>query len=423
MKGAGVDPASTLPHEAATMPSEPRLQDEHLGSHFGALDSFLFAHQALWRPKPFTHLALPWEDKYPDLAHWLRQRTLEQAEAAHNHPEHLDAPFPFKQLAAEAVALSHVAELPVHALQPVEARMSVDVPGRKWQQIEAFASHLDMRDSATHWLDWCAGKGHLGRRLTGPGQRLTCLEHDPALIEAGLALSTRQDIDARHVQQDVMADDTWRCLQPEHTPVALHACGDLHIQLMELASQTGCRHMAIAPCCYNRTRHELYQALSSDGKASGLKLSRDELGLPLSETVTAGARVRRQRDISMARRLGFDLLQRRLRGIDDYLPTPSLPTSWLDASYADYCSHLAKLKHLPAPGQQDWAALEAAGWKRLAEVRNLELVRDLFRRPLEVWLVLDRAMYVREQGYSVSVGTFCDSRITPRNLLILARKS
>ncbi|EGH49843.1 hypothetical protein PSYPI_48555, partial [Pseudomonas syringae pv. pisi str. 1704B] len=35
--------------------------------------------------------------------------------------------------AAEAVALSHVAELPVHALQPVEPRMSVDVPGRKWQ--------------------------------------------------------------------------------------------------------------------------------------------------------------------------------------------------------------------------------------------------------------------------------------------------
>ncbi|WP_122258792.1 methyltransferase [Pseudomonas syringae] len=423
MKGAGVDPVSTLPREAATMTTEPCLQDEHLGSHFRALDSFLFAHQALWRPKPFTHLRLPWEDKYPDLAHWLRQRTLEQAEAAHNHPEQLDAPFPFPQLAAEAVALSDVAELPSYPLEPVDARMSVDVPGRKWQQIEAFAGHLNRRDTNTHWLDWCAGKGHLGRRLTGRGQRLTCLEHDPALIEAGLALSTRQGIDARHVQQDVMADDAWRCLQPEHTPVALHACGDLHIQLMELASQTCCRYMAIAPCCYNRTRHDLYRPLSSDGKASGLKLSRDELGLPLSETVTAGARVRRQRDTSMARRLGFDLLQRSLRGIDDYLPTPSLPTSWLDASYADYCNHLARLKNLPAPGQQDWASLEAAGWKRLAEVRNLELVRDLFRRPLEMWLVLDRAMYVHEQGYSVSVGTFCDSRITPRNLLILARKS
>ncbi|WP_024667578.1 methyltransferase [Pseudomonas syringae] len=423
MKGAGVDPVSTQSTEAVDMPSEPCLQDAHLGSHFRALDSFLFAHQALWRPKPFTHLHLPWEDTYPQLSHWLRHRTLEQAEAAHNHPQHLDAPFPFTQLAAEAVALSHVAELPAFPLAPVNARMNVDVPGRKWQQIEAFAAHLDMRDSTTHWLDWCAGKGHLGRRLTARGQSLTCLEHDPALIEAGLALSARQSIEARHVQQDVMADDAWRCLQAQHTPVALHACGDLHIQLMELASQTGCQHMAVAPCCYNRTRHDNYQPLSSEGKASGLKLSRDELGLPLSETVTAGARVRRQRDTSMARRLGFDLLQRNLRGIDDYLPTPSLPTSWLEAPYADYCCHLAKLKSLPSPGKQDWAALEAAGWERLAHVRNLELVRNLFRRALEVWLVLDRAMYVQEQGYRVSVGTFCESQLTPRNLLILARKS
>ncbi|EPN38170.1 hypothetical protein A245_38971, partial [Pseudomonas syringae pv. actinidiae ICMP 19096] len=53
MKGAGVDPVSTLSREAVDMPSEPCLQDEHLSSHFRALDSFLFAHQALWRPKPF----------------------------------------------------------------------------------------------------------------------------------------------------------------------------------------------------------------------------------------------------------------------------------------------------------------------------------------------------------------------------------
>ncbi|KPY93142.1 Uncharacterized protein ALO94_01003 [Pseudomonas syringae pv. spinaceae] len=50
-------------------------------------------------------------------------------------------------------------------------------------------------------------------------------------------------------------------------------------------------------------------------------------------------------------------------------------------------------------------------------------MRNLFRRALEVWLVLDRAMYVQEQGYRVSVGTFCESQLTPRNLLILARKS
>jgi hypothetical protein len=53
-------------------------------------------------------------------------------------------------------------------------------------------------------------------------------------------------------------------------------------------------------------------------------------------------------------------------------------------------------------------------------VRNLELLRNLFRRPLELWLILDRALYLGERGYDVRVGTFCDSHITPRNLLIIA---
>ena len=404
-----------------TMANDFALHDDPLRSRFRALDSFLFAWQPLWRPKPFTQLQLPWEHRYPELATWLRQRSLSEAEAAHNHPHALAAPFPFTQLAAEALELGEVPSLPHAGLEPVEPRMSVDVPGRKWQQIEAFASRLNFQQAPEHWLDWCSGKGHLGRRLVQGSQALTCLERDPKLVEAGRELSARLNVDAHHVQQDVMADDAWRRLRAHQTPVALHACGDLHVQLMRLASQVGCAQLAIAPCCYNRIATDDYQPLSSEGRTSALKLSRDDLGLPLSETVTAGARVRRQRDQSMARRLAFDLLQRQLRNSDDYLPTPSLPVAWLDKSFADYCRDLAALKDLPAPGEQNWSSLEAAGWERLAQVRNLELVRNLFRRPLELWLVLDRALYLQDQHYHVSVGTFCESRITPRNLLLIAQ--
>ncbi|MBP5114229.1 SAM-dependent methyltransferase, partial [Pseudomonas protegens] len=71
---------------------------------------------------------------------------------------------------------------------------------------------------------------------------------------------------------------------------------------------------------------------------------------------------------------------------------------------------------------QDWAALEAAGWQRLAQVRNLELLRGLFRRPMELWLALDRGLFLQEQGYAVRLGTFCEAPLTPRNLLLLAER-
>ena len=398
------------------------LQGHMLLSRFQALDHFLLAHQALWRPRPFTHLHLPWETQHPELAHWLRSRCLADAEAAHQQPQQLEAPAPFTALAAQAQALTALAELPSHTLTAAPARLNVDVPGRKWQQIEAFASRLDFAQPPRHWLDWCAGKGHLGRRLLQHGQQLTCLEHDPALIASGQQLSEHHRLHVSHVQQDVLAADAATRLGPQHSPVALHACGELHVRLMQLASAAGCRQLAIAPCCYNRISSSQYMPLSDAAKASALHLSLDDLALPISETVTAGARVRRQRDASMARRLGFDLLQRSVRGSADYLPTPSLPAQWLDKPFADYCRDLADLKGFSITGQHDWPALEAAGWQRLAQVRNLELVRGLFRRPLELWLVLDRALFLQERAYQVRLGLFCAAPLTPRNLMLLAER-
>ncbi|WP_312494807.1 methyltransferase [Pseudomonas cremoris] len=387
-------------------------------ARFEALDAFLIEHQGLWKPRPFTHLQLAWESQHPELAHWLRQRSLDDAETSHNTPYDLPAPAPFPQLAAQARLLSAVDKLSTQPIAPARHRLNVDVPGRKWQQIEAFGAALQFAQTPTHWLDWCAGKGHLGRRLLQTGQQLTCLEYDPALIAAGQTLSDHHGLAVTHRLQDVMDDVA---ISPEHTPVALHACGDLHVRLLQLASAAGCKQLALAPCCYNRISADAYQALSSAGRASALQLSVDDLGLPLSETVTAGNRVRLQRDTSMARRLGFDRLQRQLRQCDEYLPTPSLPASWLDKPYSDYCRELASLKGL-STGEQDWVALEAYGWRRLAEVRNLELLRGLFRRPLELWLVLDRSLYLTEIGYKVEIGSFCEPALTPRNLMVLAER-
>ncbi|WP_028238324.1 methyltransferase [Stutzerimonas azotifigens] len=393
-----------------------------LSERFQALDRFLLEHAALWRPRPFTRRELPWEAQHSDLADWLRQRSLEQAEEAHNRPAELQAPAPFPELAREAEALSTLPRLAAARYRHLSSRQLRDIPGRKLAQIQAFADCLPPSEQPRHWLDWCAGKGHLGRYLTQAGDRLSALEWDPALAQAGRQLSARAAIEAEHHCVDVLTEGATAHLTAGHSAVALHACGDLHIRLLQLAAEAGCPAIAVAPCCYNRIAGRDYRPLSSAARASALRLDIDDLALPLTETVTAGTRERRQRDHSMARRLAFDLLQRELRGEDDYLPTPSLPSAWLHEPFAAYCRHLAELKGLPCPAERDWAALEQQGWTRLAQVRNLELLRALFRRPLETWLLLDRALYLEEQGYRVTLGTFCEPTLTPRNALLLAQR-
>ena len=363
------------------------MQDAALLQRFQALDSFLREHQALWRPRPFVHYpALPWETEHPQLAAWLRAQSLEHAEAAHNQPHLLPAPTPFPQLATTAHALSQIGELPHSPASTLPARFSADVPGRKWQQIDAFARSLSFTETPRHWLDWCAGKGHLGRRLAHNGAALTCLEYNPQLVSSGQQLSHKLGIRRSSISSRMY----WLTrpltqIKARHTPVALHACGELHTRLLQLASQAGCQQLAVAPCCYNRISTERYQPLSTQAQASTLQLSIDDLGLPLSETVTAGARVRRQRDQSMARRLAFDLLQRQLRGVDDYLPTPFAATRLAGQALCRLL-HRSRRPQTPAPptASQNWQQLEQYGWQRLAEVRNLELLRGLFRRPLEI---------------------------------------
>ena len=109
-----------------------------------------------------------------------------------------------------------------------------------------------------------------------------------------------------------------------------------------------------------------------------------------------------------------------MRGVDHYLPLPPLPDGIFAGSFADFCHHAAGLKSIELPHKVDWQRFEQQGWQRQWRVSRMELPRHGFRRALELWLVLDRALYLEQRGYKVTVGTFCERHLTPRNLLIRA---
>lgn len=65
------------------------------------------------------------------------------------------------------------------------------------------------------------------------------------------------------------------------------------------------------------------------------------------------------------------------------------------------------------PAGIDWTHWRTEGERRRAEVQHLELVRSVFRRPLELWLVTDRAVALDEAGFTVQVSNFCARSPTP----------
>ncbi|MEQ6918199.1 methyltransferase [Halomonas aquatica] len=401
-------------------PSLPHPLLSHT-ERFARLTERLAEWQDLWRPLPFQHRRPPWGEAWPGLETALLR--LSDASAARLQ----DTPFRESPLAdwlpvAELARLVDLPELAGDACE-LPVAWAAHVGGRKWSQIEAFLPRVGASPDE-RLVEWCAGKGHLSRALA---QRLdaevTALEWQATLCREGQRLADRQGATVHMAEQDVLAPGAGRWLSSDTRVAALHACGDLHGRLIELAAEHG-SSVTLAPCCYQRTTDAHYRPLSRQGRelaaASGLILTREDLAMAVQETVTAPRHVRRRREQANAWRLGFDLLQREVRGIDAYLPVPSLAYGRLPDSFAEFCHWAAERKGLGLPAGIDWPAFESAGERRRVEVTRMELVRHLFRRPLEVWLVLDRTLRLEEAGFSVELGTFCERELTPRNLLLRA---
>jgi len=382
------------------------------------LDRQLEAHAWLWRPQPFKQARPSWCERLPELTEALLQRSddelqrLTEDEAALHAllQRHLPA-------LSELWPLTRVPAVNHQQLSDPGPHFSVGVPGRKWQQIYAFSTALS--EVRAPLLEWCGGKGHLGRLLAKQWrQSVLTLEIDEGLCQQGEVMAERSHVEQRFHQGDALQEEAGKLLGERHA-VALHACGELHRTLVRRGVAQDVPALDIAPCCYHLHGGEHYRPMS-DGLC--LQLSRDDMRIAVTETVTAVGREVRQRDTEMAWKLGFNVLRGALSGDDEYRPLKPIDKRWLGEGFAGFCRRLAEREGVSLMGHIDWEKYESLGWQRQREVMRLSLVRHAFRRAIEMWLVLDLASYLQSNGYAVKLSEFCVSALTPRNILISARR-
>lgn len=291
------------------------------------------------------------------------------------------------------------------------------VPGRKAAQVAHFARAIGPLRGA-RFVEWCAGKGHLGRRLCLDGAEVLSIERDAALVDAGRALAARAGARQTWEVADVHAPATPGRLRDTHL-VALHACGALHRRAIAVALRgDGPTALDLAPCC-------LHLGLCRDGWRAGrparLQPSADTLRLAVTGTATAGLgeRLRQQRQrLAIAT---FAALRARVDGRPG-APMPPVPAAWLGETPRLLCERLAARAGLALPRGLDWDAVLAEGRERHARVRRHTLVRHAHRRALEVWYLADLGLRLRRQGWEVRLAPFCPRALTPRNLWLQARR-
>ncbi|AZZ99709.1 methyltransferase [Pseudoalteromonas sp. R3] len=386
-------------------------------SQFVALDALLADTRQYWQLLAFDHTDIPW----PELKSGLLSLSDEQVTALDHEPGAL-----LSFLAPYVPELSKLPTLTALTFQQASRPefpfwLSNGIKGRKLTQLQDFVAQIYQAKLPV--LEWCAGKGHLGRLLAYQGAvHVDSVELQAALCQQGQHSAQQQGLAMTFHCADVLKDPVEHYFKPQQQAVALHACGRLHQTFMAQACTAGCEQISLSPCCYHLFTEPTYQAMSDAAAKSTLNLSHSDMKLALQETVTAPGRVAKVRKREVQWRLAFDTLRRDVTGDTRYLSVPSVNKAIFSGEFVDFCHWAAEQKQLDLPVHFDADYYLAQGRARQRITERIELVRHAFRRAIELWLVLDRVLYLEQAGYDVSLSEFCHKSLTPRNILIQATR-
>lgn len=393
-------------------------------SRLDALTSFLADHAYVWSPRPFHAYPPGWIERHPEVAAWARALSRDEVDRLERDAWELPGvPAPVTAWIEQARELSTVPELPRTPVSELAAReWGLRIRGRKWEQVRALVEVLHPRlEPADTIVDWCCGKGHFGRTLARvTGHALVGVERNDELCHEGERLADEFEVDARFVRRDVLREPPTDELAGDRFVVALHACGGLNLSLLRTVAEARPRHVALAPCCHHRIEGDRYDALTP--AADRLRLSRADCQLACTEHAHARDRAIDDRHRGLVFRLALDRLCVAADGRTASERSVFTSGRKMPHEFPAFVEWAREHFDLPAVSGEGCEDLLARTDADVTERRALALVRWIFRRPMELWHLQDRAQFLADHGYDIEVGTFCGYAATPRNLLLLARR-
>ncbi|HET8817412.1 MAG TPA: methyltransferase [Pseudidiomarina sp.] len=354
----------------------------------------LSASQSMWRLPAFAQQHWPWGDDESTLRQQSQQLLAALPDIVTCQPEPKSSPAPFW--------------------------LTTGIGGRKLEQIQAFVGQIE--PSHEPLLEWCSGKGHLGKLLSFQQKRpVTSLEWNAELCAAGRRVAQQHQLQQTFIHADALSAAGVAAIQACPQVMALHACGQLHMRLLESAAFAKAEAIYVVPCCYQLIADEHYQPLSEILRGSDFPLTRRELKFVVQEQVTGGQRIENLRYTEVLWRLAYQIWRERRTGCSDYQPLRSVAKQYLSGTFSAFANWAAVQHGLNYDVTQAEQPLLEAALERKQLVDAIERVQAPFKRFLERLLILDRACFLEEQGYHVDIIEFCDYSITPRNYLLRAQ--
>jgi hypothetical protein len=205
---------------------------------------------------------------------------------------------------------------------------------------------------------------------------------------------------------------------PDRLLLALHGCGELGDALVRSAVSLSA-HVLLLACCPQKIRTQERPSLAGCGPT----LPKEVLGLANVLSRTAGiegslASALATKEARLALRYFFEArgiavpAGEEMRGVNRRKVHAGLAVLALAACQA---------RGLPHPSESELRAAAALAHDQYLARRRLSLPRSMLGRVLEIFLALDRAMFLLAAGYDVRVVELFPVEVSPRNIAVLGR--
>lgn len=307
---------------------------------------------------------------------------------------------------------------------------------KKQHEIKKLAPHIDalyQQHNIESILDIGGGIGLLAQTLNNYFKHKVCsIDLNAEFQKTGIerhdknAKDPYNKVSYKNIKVDHQSSFT-NLLNSGVMPVGLHTCGKLALDIIQLASQKNVPVIVNFGCCY----HSLD---SSPDLQNISQFAKDNHPIWMNKfALTLACRAHRKMDEKdydlklkvKLYRYAIHILLHDYYGIKKLVTLGNSNPKLYDKSFGEYAlEQFKRIQIEPKHTQLELNTFFADSNLKLLIDKMLAagLIRNALGRVLELYLLLDRVIYLEEQGYTVQIEEFFDEELSPRNLGITAQK-
>lgn len=299
------------------------------------------------------------------------------------------------------------------------------------RQLSPHVAKLYQEKAIKQVVDIGGGIGLLAQTLSNQFQlKVASVDMDPVLQETGKERNRKNAKDPSHLVQyhNLKVEeggDFEKLLSPDSLSLGLHTCGSLALDIIKTSAKKKTTGLINFGCCYHKLDN-------LPGLQNISEFARTEGNIWLNKfALTLSCRAHKklsEKDYDLKQkvkfyRYAFHILLYEKYGIHEEIFLGNSHARLYRESFGTYA--LEQFSRIPVELKHTKDELEDF-------FNNPELnlliqkmiaagtIRNALGRVLELYLLLDRAIYLEEKGYRVKVQTFFDEELSPRNIGILA---